>query len=322
MSSTSSQPNLSPAAVPLESAPLARARRVRVRRRRAALGAALGRLLIHTALLLGAVWMLLPFLWMFSTAVKPTAEIFVFPPRWIPSAPTLDNFARVLAQASFGRYILNSAVMATVQAGATFLLASMAGYAFARLEWPGREPLFWLLVAKMMVPSIITLIPLFVLFKNVPLVGGNDLFGAGGTGLIDTYPGLILPGVVTPLAIFLFRQFFISLPAELQDAGRIDGCSEVGIYWRIFLPLCAPAAVAAAIFTFERSWNSFDWPLVVARSQAMQTVQVGLAHFRQEQDTQWGLLMAGSALAAIPVIVVFLFLQRYFVRGISFSGMK
>src|SRR5438477_86125 len=178
---------------------------------------------------------------MFTTALKPTPEIFVFPPRWIPNAPTLDNFNRVLAQTSFEQYVLNNKIITTIQTIATFLLTSMAGYAFARLKWPGREPLFWLLVAKMMVPSIITLIPLFVMFKNVPLAGGNDLFGAGGTGLLDTYPGLILPGIVTPLAIFLFRQFFISYavfclikknspqrPAEVESSPLLFDVSAVG----------------------------------------------------------------------------------------------
>jgi multiple sugar transport system permease protein len=280
------------------------------------------RLLLHAALLAGAALMLLPFFWMVSTALKVPAEVYLFPPRWLPSAPTPDNFVRVLRDAPFGGYFLNSVIMAAAQTLGTLMLASMAGYSFARLQWPGREAVFWLIVAKMMVPSIITLIPLFIVIKNVPLLGGNDLLGAGGSGLLDTYAGLILPGFVAPLAIFLFRQFFLTLPKELEDAARVDGCSEIGIFWRIMLPLSAPAAVAVSIFTFERSWNSFDWPLVVTRTEAMRTIQIGLAHFRQEQDTQWALLMAGSALAAIPVIALFLVLQRHFVKGISLSGLK
>jgi multiple sugar transport system permease protein len=281
-----------------------------------------GRLLLHAALLAAAVLMILPFFWMLSTAIKPPAEVYVFPPRWVPSTWTLDNFVHVLRNAPFARYFLNSAVMSVVQTAATVVFASMAGYAFARLQWPGRDAIFWLLMAKMMIPSTITLIPLFIVVKNVPFVGGNDWAGAGGSGLLDTYAGLILPGLIMPLGIFLFRQFFISLPAELADAARVDGASELGIFWRIMLPLTGPASVAVAILTFERSWNNFEWPLVVTRTEAMRTIQIGLAHYRQEADTQWALLMAGSALAAIPVIVLFVALQRYFVRGIGTTGLK
>jgi ABC-type glycerol-3-phosphate transport system permease component len=199
-------------------------------------------------------------------------------------------------------------------------LSSMAGYAFARYKFPGRKPLFILLLAKMMVPAQVTLIPVVVLMRAFPLAGDNDITGQGGTGLVNTYAGLVLPGAVTALGIFIFRQFFLNLPHELEDAARVDGAGEFRIFWNIMLPLCKPAAVTLAIFSFEAGWNSFIWPLVITRDEGLRTIQLGLTIFRGENQTQWAYLMAGATLATLPMIAIFMVGQRYFIKGISTSG--
>jgi multiple sugar transport system permease protein len=155
-----------------------------------------------------------------------------------------------------------------------------------------------------------------------PLTGGNDLFGQGGSGLYDTVLGILLPGMITPFGIFMFRQFFLTLPRDLEDAARIDGCTEWQIYWRVMLPLTKPAIVTLAIFTFQGSWNMFIWPLVMTRTETLRTIQIALAFFRQDQNIQWALLMAATTMATLPIILVFLVLQRYFTQGIAMTGLK
>jgi ABC-type glycerol-3-phosphate transport system permease component len=173
-----------------------------------------------------------------------------------------------------------------------------------------------------MVPSQATLVPLFILVKHWPLLGDNDLLGRGGFGMLDTYWVLTVPMFATAYGTFLLRQFFLGLPAELEDAARIDGSSELGIYWRIVVPLSGPAMATLGIFSFQNVWNDFVWPLVTTRSDAMKTIQVGLAQFRREGSTEWTLLMAGTMIATVPILVVFLLGQRFFTKGIALTGLK
>jgi multiple sugar transport system permease protein len=182
--------------------------------------------------------------------------------------------------------------------------------------------LFLVVLATAMLPGLIALIPTFLIVKNTPLAGGNDIFGRGGTGWLDSYPGLILPMVGGGFNVFLIRQFFSTLPRELEDAARVDGCSELGIYGRIIMPLSKPVIAVVALFTFQGSWNEFLWPLVITQSDSMRTIQLGLTLFRSQHNIDWGVLMAGTTLATAPTVALFLMAQRYFVRGIALTGIK
>ena len=278
--------------------------------------------LLHLLLALGAASMILPFLWMVSTSLKPEAEIFRYPPVWMPRAWRWSNYSEAMQAAPFGRYFLNTLIYATVVTVSNLLFCSMAAYAFARLRFPGRNALFILVLGTMMVPGQVTMVPIFILLKRWPLMGGNDLLGLGGHGLLNSYMGLALPAAVGAFGIFLLRQFFMTLPRELEDAARIDGCSEAGIYWRIILPLSKPALATLGIFTFTAAWNEFLWPLLITSQDSMRTLQLGLQVFQTQYATRWDLLMAGTVVVTIPVLILFLLGQRYFTRGIALSGMK
>ena len=277
---------------------------------------------LHLLLAAGAVTMILPFLWMLSTSLKPESEIFRFPPVWIPHTWRWANYREAMQAADFGRYSLNTVIYAVVITFSNLLLCSMAAYAFARLRFRGRNLLFILTLGTMMVPGQVTMVPVFILLKRWPLVGGNGWLGVGGHGLLNSYIGLVLPGAVGAFGIFLLRQFFMTLPRELEDAARIDGCSEAGIYWRIILPLSGPALATLGIFTFTAAWNEFLWPMLIMSKDSMKTLQVGLQVFQTQYTTRWDLLMAGTVVVTIPVLIIFLAGQRYFTRGIALSGMK
>jgi len=198
----------------------------------------------------------------------------------------------------------------------------MAGYAFGRLKFRGCNILFVLVLITMMIPFQMLLVPLFVMLRHWPLAGGNDLLGAGGKGLIDSLPGLILPNLVTPFGIFLMRQFTLSLPSELADAARIDGAGEFQIFYKIMLPLTKPALVTLGIFAFQEAWNDFTWPLIISTSANSRTLQLGLQVFRDQDLTDWGPLMAGTAITVLPLLLIFIFGQRYFVEGVALTGTK
>jgi multiple sugar transport system permease protein len=281
-----------------------------------------GKVFLHLLLAAGAVTMILPFLWMLSTSLKPEAQIFRFPPVWIPSRWEWSNYTRSMEAAPFGRYFLNTIIFSAAVTLSNLLFCSMAAYAFARLRFRGRNVLFILVLGTMMIPAQVTMVPVFVMLKHWPLTGGNDLLGAGGHGLLNSYVGLVLPGAVGAFGIFLLRQFFMTLPRELEDAARIDGCSELGIYWRIILPLSKPALATLGIFTFTAAWNEFLWPLLITSKDSMRTLQLGVQVFQTQYTTSWDLLMAATVLITLPVLVIFLAGQRYFTRGIALSGMK
>jgi multiple sugar transport system permease protein len=263
-----------------------------------------------------------PFLWTLLTAVMPDKQIYAFPPEWLPKAVVISNFSKAIAAANFGRYFLNSAIVTTTTTVLNLFLSSLTGYTLARLKFPGRRFFFLLILGTLMVPGQVTMIAVYIIMKNMPLFGGNNLLGQGGTGWLNSYPALIIPGVASAFGIFLMRQFMEDLPQELEDAARVDGCSEFGIFWRVMLPQCAPALTALAIFTFMASWNDFLWPLIVTNTDEMKTVQLGLSVFRGYFHTQWNLMMAATFLISLPPIIVFLLGQRHFVRGIVFSGLK
>lgn len=275
----------------------------------------------YLLLIVLAVVFVFPFVWALLTSLKPDQEVFK-QGQWLPSVWRFDNYARAVRSYNLPRYFLNSFAVALIVTLAHLILASTAGYAFARLRFPGRDALFAMVVATLMVPSQATLVPLFILVKNWPLLGDNNIWGVGGFGMLDTYWVLTVPLFATAYGTFLLRQFFLGLPVELEDAARIDGSSELGIYWRIVVPLSGPAMATLGIFSFQNIWNDFVWPLVTTRSDAMKTIQVGLAQFRREGTTDWTLLMAGTMIATVPILVMFLLGQRFFTRGIALTGLK
>jgi multiple sugar transport system permease protein len=277
---------------------------------------------VYGLLVVATVVYAAPFLWTILTALMTDQQILAYPPEWLPQPIVLDNFGRAMAAANFGRFFLNSAIVVGTVTALNLMLSSLTGYALARLNFPGRRVLFLVFLGALMVPGQVTMIPVYILMKHIPLLGGNDLLGSGGSGLLNTYPALIIPGVAGAFGIFLMRQFMQDLPEELEDAARVDGCSEFGIFWRIMLPQCVPALVALSIFTFIASWNDFLWPLIVTNTDEMKTVQLGLNVFLGYFQTQWNLMMAATVLISVPPIMVFVFGQKHFIKGIAFSGIK
>jgi multiple sugar transport system permease protein len=276
----------------------------------------------HAVLIVGVVVMLLPFAWMISTSIKPPDQLFTVPPTWIPRELQWENYTLAMGAGNFGRYAMNSLFLALANMVTNVALSALAGYAFARLVFPGRQLLFVLVLATLMVPYQVTIIPLFVIIRHIPLFGGNDMLGQGGIGWINSYWGLIVPGAVGAFGIFMLRQFFQTLPRELEDAARIDGAGELRIFWQIMLPLATPAVATLAIFSFQAGWNAFLWPLLITTTDDMRTVQLGLTVFVQQYSTQWDQLMAATVVATVPIIAVFAMGQRLLVKGIAFTGLK
>jgi len=249
-----------------------------------------------------------PFLWMLLTSFKELPEILRYPPTWIPSQFILDNFQGAFTAAPFGRYYLNSIFVAAAVTVGQLITCSMAAYVFARFTFPGRDILFYIFLGTMMIPGQVTMIPSFMVLYWL--------------GWIDTYWALIVPGLASAFGTFLLRQFFLTIPRDLEDAASIDGCSRFGILWRIILPLSRPALATLAIFSFMGVFNDFLWALIVVSSDDLKTVQLGLAIFRDRYQTDWGQLMAASVAATLPILTVFFFAQRYFIQGITLSGLK
>jgi multiple sugar transport system permease protein len=258
--------------------------------------------------LAGAAVILLPFVWMVATSFKSEGEIFSAPYLLFSRHPTWQAYVDVWRRIPFGRFFFNSVVFAGAVTVISLFLDSLAAYAFARLRFRGRDVLFWVVLATLMVPFQITLIPLFLTVYHL--------------GWLDTYQGLIVPRATNAFGIFLLRQFFISLPFELDDAARIDGASEFGIYARIILPLSLPALATLAIFHFMYNWNDFLWPLVITSSPEMRTVPAGLTLFMGTHVIEHPILMAGATISLLPLAIAFLFLQRYFVRGVAMTGFR
>jgi multiple sugar transport system permease protein len=290
--------------------------------RRYTLLSVLMHVLVYVAIITVAISMLIPFVWMVFTSLKPDATIFQMPPVILTLEYTLAHYTRALTRGNFSIYFANSMIVACTATVLNVVFNAMAGYAFARLRWRLREPLFIVVLAVMMLPGLIALIPTFLMVKWTPFAGGNNWLGQGGTGWLDSYSGLIWPGVGNGFYVFLLRQFFLTLPTELEDAARVDGAGEFGIFWRIILPLSKAVLAVVAIFCFQAVWNDFLWPLVIVQSDKMRTVQLGLTLFQSQNRVDWGVLMAGTTIATFPTIVLFLMAQRYFVQGIALTGIK
>ncbi len=291
-------------------------------RKTRSLSKTIGWILLYVALGLTALSMLIPFLWMLFTSFKPQQEIFKMPPIIFTTHYTLAHYIKAFTQGNFLLYFKNSMIVSVWTTILTVMVTSLAGYAFARLKWRLRDEMFMVILSVMMLPGLIALIPTFLIVKATPFAGGNNWLGMGGNGWLDSFPGLIIPAVGGGFYVFLLRQFFLTLPTELEDAGRIDGCGEFGIFWRIMLPLCKPVLAVVALFSFQSSWNDFLWPLVIVQSDRLRTIQLGLTLFRSQHTVDWGVLMAGTAIATLPTVILFLAFQRYFVQGIALTGIK
>ena len=280
------------------------------------------RVLRQAALLLGAVLVIFPFYWMVATSLKTLDEAIAFPPAFFPSQPHFENYPSAWTAAPFAGYFLNTAFLATATTGLSLLFSSLAAFAFARMRFPGRQVLFLVMLATLMVPFEVQLIPDFIIIRHLPLFGGNDIWGQGGRGLYDTYWAQIVPWAASPFAVFLLRQFFLSVPNDLYEAAQLDGAGLFRFYWTIALPLARPALVTAGIFGFLGSWNALLWPLIITSSPSVRPIQVGLATFSSEMGTQYHLLMAAATFAILPVVVLYLIAQRQFTEGIVSSGIK
>jgi multiple sugar transport system permease protein len=269
-----------------------------------------GDVVTYVIVLFACAIILIPVVWMLSTALKENSEVFLFPPRWIPKKLNWVNFREGLTFLPFGRYLQNTSVITFSAVLGQLLSSPLVAYAFARLKARGRDGLFILVLSTMMLPSQVTMIPLFIIFKNL--------------GWVDTYMPLILPNFFgSAYFIFLLRQFFLTIPPDLGDAAKIDGCGYFGTFARIFLPLSKPALATVAIFTFMWNWNDFMSPLIYLSSNDKWTLTLGLSRFTGIYGTTaWNLLMAASLVTILPCILLFFFAQRYFIQGIVITGVK
>jgi len=263
----------------------------------------------YIVLTAGLVLMIGPFLWMVLGSVKPAADFLQSTPTFLPSEATTDNYTRLFQQLDFPRYFFNSAVIALAVTVGTLIFCPMLGYALAKLRWHGKGLIMALVLATLMVPAGVTLIPNFILMSNL--------------GLVNTYPGLILPFLAGPFGVFLMRQFMLGVPDELLEAARMDGANEFKVLWSVVMPIATPVLATLAILTFLGSWNSFMYPLVMAQEPAMYTLPVALATFATGQyQSDHGMLMAGSVMLVVPVLIVFILFQRWITEGIATTGLK
>jgi len=266
------------------------------------------KILKYTLLIILTLSMLIPFLWMLSTSLMSELEVYQFPPKFIPSTLKWSNFIEAMSMQPFGRYFLNTFIVSSASVIGQLIFCSMAAYAFARIRFLGRDKIFGLYLSTMMIPAIVTIIPAFLII---------NIFG-----WMNTYWALFTPTISSVWGIFLLRQFFQTIPKDLEDAARVDGASEFTIFWKIILPLSKPALATLAIFAFMGSWKDFLWPLIVTNRMDMRTVEVGIANFSSLYSTDWPHQMAAAVVVMLPIIIVFFIAQKYFVRGITLTGMK
>lgn len=264
--------------------------------------------LIHILMYSLAILTIMPFIWMILTSVKDMSEIFVYPPQWFPKEIKFQNYIDAFNAAPFGTFYMNSLIVALSVTLGQLITCSMAAYAFARLEFKGRDIIFYIFLGTMMIPANVTMIPTYIVLSTF--------------GLIDSLYSLIIPGLASAFGTFLLRQFFMTIPKELEEAAYIDGASKWQVLLRVIIPLSKPALATLAIFTFMGVFNDFIWALICINSEELKTVQLGLATFRDKYLTQWDLLMAGSVTATLPILIIFFVAQKYFIQGITLSGLK
>jgi multiple sugar transport system permease protein len=267
------------------------------------------RFLAHVVLISMGIFFMAPFFWMLSTSLKPLTQVFIYPPEWIPRPFQWSNYLDAMTYIPFWTYWNNTLFIALTSTIGVIFSCPIVGYSIARLQWAGKNALFIMTIAVMMIPGQVTMVPLFLIFREL--------------GWLGTPLPLIVPHFFgVPFYIFLMRQFFMQIPKDLEDAARIDGASEWKIYWRIMLPLAMPAALTTGLFQFMSSWTDFMGPLLYLKDQNQYTLSLGLQQFQSELGTEWTMLMAVSVMMTLPMIVLFFFLQKRFIQGISFSGVK
>jgi len=256
-----------------------------------------------------AVMVMLPYIWMVSTSLKGSEEVFAYPPNWIPQAWRFHNYVDAWNAAPFGRYFFNSALAAVAVTMGQLITCSLAAFAFARMEFKGKNLMFTLFLSTTMISTQVTLVPSYLVLKNLHW--------------LNTYQALIVPFLANAFGVFMMRQYFMTLPKELEEAAKLDGCGRLRFLWQILLPLSKPIIASQALFAFMGNWNSYLWPLVVTTSEHMRTLQIGLRYFvGQEGNTQWGLFMAATVFVSLPVVIFYLIIQRSFVEGIATTGLK
>lgn len=266
------------------------------------------RLLTYGILLAGAVWMIFPFLWMFSSVFKSYKDIFTYPPKLIPDNPSLKSIRDIFLEYHFSHYMLNSFLVAATVTLAALLFHSMAAFSLTRLHFPGRNLMFMFTISTLMIPLYVILVPRYLIINAF--------------GWVDTYSGLIFPAIPHAFGIFALRQFFMGIPRELDEAAKMDGASKIRIFFTIILPLSKGILVTLGVLFFMVNWDSFIWPLIATSSDELKLIQVGIAGFMDQQNPQWNLVIASAAMTALPSLLVFLALQRFIVEGIKTTGVK
>lgn len=277
---------------------------------------------LYLVLVIMAIVMCLPFYWSIITAIRVNDEIYSLPVTLFPSKFTLEHFRRVFNEIPFFRMLLNSLITTGVGVFTNLFFGSLAAYAFSKIRFRGHKIIFNILLSSMMIPGVITLIPTFFVLLRFPLAGGNNFVGQGGIGFYDNLAAVILPGAIGVYGIFFMRQFFVSLPDDLAESARIDGAGEFRIYFKIYLPLVLPGLLTLGIFTFQSGWNNFMWPNIVLQSPENQLLTMAFKFFKTPAEVDYGPLMALSLLMALPVLVLFVCMQKYFVQGVALGGIK
>jgi multiple sugar transport system permease protein len=252
--------------------------------------------------------MIVPFVWSLLTSFKPAGEVFTRSPFWIPWPPDFSSYERILEKLSFIKYAGNTLKISVLVTLGQLATCSLAGYAFAKIRFPGREKLFLAYIATLMIPGSVVMIPNFIVMRNL--------------GWVDTHRALIIPAIGSAYGTFMMRQFFLSFPDELEDAAKLDGCSPPKFYWHILLPNAQPILATLGVMAFQGTWNDFQWPLIILNSESKRTLQIGLSFLTSEFHTDWTILMAGSILTILPIIVLFFLAQKYFVQSVKLTGLK
>ena len=270
----------------------------------------LNRIALYTVLGLISLIIIIPMLWMFSTSFKIKSQLFTKEIHWIPKVITLDNYTKILDNPStpIGRWFMNSLIVASITTVAKLIIDSLAGYAYARMEFPGRKALFALLLATLFLPGVMFLVPNFVTVSKL--------------GMLNHFSGVIIPAIASVFGVYFMRQFFESLPRELEEAAEIDGASRLQIFFQIALPLAKPALATLAVIEFLASWNDFLWSLLVLKDRTVQTLQPGLRTLQGAYTSEYGLMMAGAVIVALPVLIIYIVLQRYIVQSVATTGLK
>lgn len=264
--------------------------------------------LTHLLLLTGAIIMVTPFVWSLLTSLKPAGEVFKRSAFWIPLPPDFSSYIEILDRLPFIKYALNTLKISVLVTLGQMATCSLAGYAFAKIRFPGREKLFLAYIATLMIPGAVVMIPNFIVMRNL--------------GWVDTHTALIIPAIGSAYGTFMMRQFFLSFPDELEDAAKLDGCSPPKFYWYILLPNAQPILATLGVMAFQGTWNDFQWPLIILNSESKRTLQIGLSFLTSEYHTDWTILMAGSVLTILPIIVLFFIAQKYFVQSVTLTGLK